>query len=168
MAWREVEPGKALVLRGSGGGEYWVDGPRVRRAYCALEYIYFLRPDSQFNGISVYEARRRLGMALARKEAVHDIDFVSPIPETARIAAEAYASGIGKPIHELVVKNRYAGRGFIKPPGGERSLDMYGGVVKSAVRGASVALVDDSIIRGRYPQEDPSKTKGFRCEGYTR
>ncbi|WP_052885873.1 amidophosphoribosyltransferase [Vulcanisaeta distributa] len=145
MAWREVEPGKALVLRGS-GREYWVDGPRVRRAYCALEYIYFLRPDSQFNGISVYEARRRLGMALARKEAVHDIDFVSPIPETARIAAEAYASGIGKPIHELVVKNRYAGRGFIKPPG-ERSLDMYG-VVKSAVRGASVALVDDSIIRG--------------------
>ncbi len=87
-------------------------------------------------------------MALARKETIHDIDFVTPIPETARIAAEAYASGIGKPIHELVIKNRYVGRGFIKPPR-ERSLDMYGGVVRSLVRGgASVALVDDSIIRG--------------------
>ncbi|MGC9178882.1 MAG: amidophosphoribosyltransferase [Vulcanisaeta sp.] len=145
MAWREVEPGKALVLHGS-GKEYWVEGPRVRRAYCALEYIYFLRPDSYFNGISVYEVRRRLGMALARKEAIRDIDLVAPIPETARIAAEAYASSIGKSVHEVVIKNRYVGRGFIKPPS-ERSMDMYS-VVRDAVRGMSIALVDDSIIRG--------------------
>ncbi|WP_243676149.1 amidophosphoribosyltransferase [Vulcanisaeta distributa] len=146
MSWREVEPGKALVLRGS-GREYWIEGPRVRRAHCALEYIYFLRPDSYFNGINVYEARRRLGMALARKETTHDVDFVSPIPETARVAAEAYASGIGKPVHDVVIKNRYVGRGFIKPPR-ERSADMYS-VVKDAARGgASIALVDDSIIRG--------------------
>ncbi len=86
-------------------------------------------------------------MALARKETTHDIDFVSPIPETARVAAEAYASGIGKPIHDVVIKNRYVGRGFIKPPR-ERSVDMYS-VVKDATRGgASIALVDDSIIRG--------------------
>ncbi len=145
MNWREVEPGKALVLRGS-GGEYWIEGPRVRKAHCALEYIYFLRPDSHFNGISVYDARRRLGMALARKEWDHDIDLVTPVPETARIAAEAYAEGIGKPIHELIIKNRYVGRGFIKPPR-ERSVNMYN-VVRDFVKGRSVALVDDSIIRG--------------------
>ncbi|GAB6947697.1 amidophosphoribosyltransferase [Vulcanisaeta sp. JCM 16161] len=145
MAWREVEPSRALILHES-GREYWLEGPKVRRAYCALEYIYFLRPDSYFNGINVYEARSRLGMALARKEVVRDIDFVTPIPETARIAAEAYASGVGKPIREVIIKNRYVGRGFIKPPR-ERSMDMYN-VVRSAVKGASMVLVDDSIIRG--------------------
>ncbi|ADY02137.1 amidophosphoribosyltransferase [Vulcanisaeta moutnovskia 768-28] len=145
MTWREVEPGKALALHGS-GREHWVEGPRVRRAYCALEYIYFLRPDSHFNGISVYDARRKLGMVLAHKEGNHDIDIVTPVPETARIAAEAYAEGIGKPIHELIIKNRYVGRSFIKPPR-ERSVNMYN-VIRDIVKGRSISLVDDSIIRG--------------------
>jgi len=141
MKWRELEPGVALML----GGDELVRMPRVARAHCALEYIYFLRPDSIFNGVRVYEARKRLGVALARKED-KDVDIVSPVPETARVAAEAYAWSLGKPIEEVIVKNRYLGRGFIKPPG-QRGIELFN-VIGDYVKGKSVALVDDSIIRG--------------------
>jgi amidophosphoribosyltransferase len=140
MRWSEVEPGVAvspereLVRMRSG-----------RRAHCALEYIYFLRPDSFFNGVRAYEARKRLGIALARKET-EEVDLVSPIPETARVAAQSYAWSLGKPVEEVVVKNRYLGRGFIKPPA-QRGSELFN-VISDVVRGKSVALVDDSIIRG--------------------
>lgn len=143
IKWMEVKPGNALVLGGNGGRV--VSGPSVRRMYCALEYIYFQRPDSIFNGISVYSARRRLGLALARKEG-EKVDEVSPIPETARVAAQAYANALGKPLNEFIVKNRFMGRGFIKPPK-DRDLELYS-VIKEGVIGKSVALIDDSIIRG--------------------
>ncbi|MGC9136386.1 amidophosphoribosyltransferase [Caldivirga sp.] len=143
IKWVEVKPGNALVL--SSGGERLLNGPRVRRMYCALEYIYFQRPDSVFNGISIYNARRRLGLALAKKET-YEIDEVSPIPETARTAAQAYANAIGRPLNELIVKNRFMGRGFIRPPK-DRNIELYS-VIKEGVVGKSVALIDDSIIRG--------------------
>ncbi|ABW01507.1 amidophosphoribosyltransferase [Caldivirga maquilingensis] len=143
IKWIEVKPGNALVL--GSNGERILNWPSVRRMYCALEYIYFQRPDSVFNGISIYSARRRLGLALARKEG-EEVDEVSPIPETARVAAQAYANALGKPLNEFIVKNRFMGRGFIKPPK-DRDFELYS-VIKEGVTGKSVALIDDSIIRG--------------------
>jgi len=147
IRWRELEPGKAVVFNSKGDvNEYYADGVRSnRRAYCALEYIYFMRPDSFFNGISVYSVRQRLGLSLARKEPIKDIDVVTPIPESARVAAQSYARALGRPMEDLVVKNRFLGRNFIKPPM-ERNGELYG--IVREVRDKSLALIDDSIIRG--------------------
>jgi len=145
--WRELEPGRAVVLNSRGDvSEYGDEFGNGKRAYCALEYIYFMRPDSYFNGISVYSVRQRLGLSLARKEPIKDIDVVAPIPESARIAAQSYAKALGRPMEDLVVKNRFLGRNFIKPPM-ERNWELYG-IVREGVRDKSLALIDDSIIRG--------------------
>jgi amidophosphoribosyltransferase len=147
MRWRELEPGRAVVINPRGDAEVYGDGTRgVKRAYCALEYIYFMRPDSYFNGISVYSVRQRLGLSLARKEPIKDIDTVTSIPESARVAAQSYARALGKPMEDLIVKNRFLGRNFIKPPM-ERNQELYG-VIKEGIRGKSLVVVDDSIIRG--------------------
>jgi amidophosphoribosyltransferase len=145
--WRELEPGRAVVLNSRGDvSEYGDEFGNGKRAYCALEYIYFMRPDSYFNGISVYNVRQRLGLSLARKEPIKDIDVVASIPESARIAAQSYAKALGRPMEDLVVKNRFLGRNFIKPPM-ERNGELYG-IVREGVRDKSLALIDDSIIRG--------------------
>ncbi len=145
-SWVEVEPGSLIIIDELGERELQVMRTS-RRAYCAFEYIYFMRPDSYFNGILVYEVRRRLGRALARREFIGDIDVVTPIPESSRIAALEYSRLIGRPIEEILVKNRFLGRNFIRPPGERRAWLLYG-IVEGLVEGKSIALIDDSIVRG--------------------
>ncbi|MEM1615149.1 MAG: amidophosphoribosyltransferase [Pyrobaculum sp.] len=115
---------------------------------CALEYVYFAHNATELGGRVVYSVRRALGRALAEEEdAAGRVDVVTYVPETARVAASAYAEALQKPLVDAVVKSRFAGRIFITPPHARSPGDAFR-VVKDAVAGRRVALVDDSLIRG--------------------
>ncbi|MGC8993839.1 MAG: amidophosphoribosyltransferase [Pyrobaculum sp.] len=139
----EVPPGLAILY----GRRLvmWKIPPGEGRL-CALEYVYFAHHASTLGGRLVQDVRRALGEALAEGEDAA-IDVVTYVPETARTAASAYAAKLGLPLVEAVVKSRYAGRIFITPPHARNPPDAFR-VVKELVAGRSVAVVDDSLIRG--------------------
>ncbi|MGC8583623.1 MAG: amidophosphoribosyltransferase [Thermoproteus sp.] len=139
----EVPPGLAVVHGRRNAS--WLVPPGENRL-CALEYVYFAHPASTLGGRYVYAVRRALGEALAAAET-EEIDAVAFVPETARIAASAYAERLGVPLVEAVVKNRFVGRVFISPPSARVAEDVFR-VVKELVEGKKVAVVDDSLIRG--------------------
>ncbi len=144
--FREVEPGQIILVHDNDFEIHNIGIDVDRRAYCAFEYVYFARPDTVFNGVSIYEARKRMGEFLASLED-RDIDVVVPIPETGRIASYGYSQKLGKPIEDALVKVRYVGRSFIMPKE-FRSLIAKFGIVKSVIENRSIALVDDSLVRG--------------------
>jgi amidophosphoribosyltransferase len=116
--------------------------------------VYFARPDSLMDGVSVYKTRMRQGEALARKILAerpdHDIDVIIPIPDTSRIAAQAMATDLGIKFCEGLMKNRYIGRTFIMPGQSARkkSVKQKLNPVPLEFEGKNVMLVDDSIVRG--------------------
>ncbi len=119
---------------------------------CVFEYVYFARPDSYLEGVSVYDTRRKMGVKLAesfRKERLQ-ADVVIPVPDSARTSALAMAQELGLPYREALVKNRYVGRTFIMPDQGERkrSVRRKLNTIEEEFRGKDVLLVDDSIVRG--------------------
>ncbi|MDQ7088187.1 MAG: amidophosphoribosyltransferase [Acidobacteriota bacterium] len=124
---------------------------------CIFEFVYFARPDSNLDGMSVYRVREGMGRALARKiqRLGLEIDAVVPVPESARAAAIEMSRELGLPLREALVKNRYVGRTFIMPGAGERrrSVRHKLNVIASEVAGRSVLLVDDSIVRGTTSRE---------------
>lgn len=122
--------------------------------HCMFEYVYFARPDSTINKRSVYEARRMLGEILAR-EAPAKADVVVPVPDTSRTAAARYAQKLGVPCEEGLIKNRYIGRTFIMPSQSKRvgAVKLKLNPVREIIRGKSVVLVDDSIVRGTTLKE---------------
>jgi amidophosphoribosyltransferase len=119
---------------------------------CVFEYVYFARPDSFLEGVSVYAARLRMGVRLAAtfRSSGHRADVVVPVPDSARTAALSMAQELGVPYREALVKNRYVGRTFIMPNDGERrkSLRQKLNAIPEEIRGKDVLLVDDSIVRG--------------------
>ncbi|MEM0276062.1 amidophosphoribosyltransferase [Pyrobaculum sp.] len=140
---QEVAPGLALLY-----GKriaFWKIRPGEARI-CAMELVYFAHPASILGGRLVADVRRALGRALAEVET-RDFDVVAYVPETARIAAEAFAEALGKPLVDAVVKSRFAGRVFITPPHLRNPGDAFR-AVPELVAGRRVALVDDSLIRG--------------------
>jgi amidophosphoribosyltransferase len=122
-----------------------------------FEYVYFARPDSNLEGVSVHAARMRMGVKLAStfRASGHRADVVVPIPDSARTAALSMAQELGVPYREALVKNRYVGRTFIMPSDGERkrSLRQKLNAIPEEIRGKDVLLVDDSIVRGNTSRQ---------------
>lgn len=118
-------------------------------AKCIFEYIYFARPDSNIDGVSVYDSRIMAGRILAKDYPV-DADMVVGVPESGNVAALGYSLESGIPYGIAFIKNSYVGRTFIKPKQSSRetSVRIKLNVLKEAVKGKRVIMIDDSIVRG--------------------
>jgi amidophosphoribosyltransferase len=145
---REIEPGEILLIDSDGPHSIKPFG-RVKQRACIFEYIYFARPDSIMEGVSVYEARKRIGAELAR-EAPVPADLVVPVPDSGVPAAIGYAAESGVPFELGIIRNHYIGRTFIEPTDQIRHLGvkLKHNANTSSLAGKRVILVDDSIVRG--------------------
>ncbi len=148
-AMREVAPGEIVTLSAQGVSSRRFADAAERLAHCVFEHVYFAHPSSRVFGQTVQIVRERLGEELAR-EAPVDADWVMPMPDSGRSAANGYARESGIPYREGIVPNRYVGRTFIKPTQSERTsaVRLKLNVVEEVVRGKRVIVVDDSIVRG--------------------
>ena len=151
---RDVKPGECVFIENDGVlNTHDFDGP-TRHTPCIFEHVYFARPDSILDDISVYKARLRMGEQLAgkivREFPDHDIDVVIPVPDTSRTAALQVAYHLGVKYREGFVKNRYIGRTFIMPGQAERvnSVRRKLNAIDLEFRNKNVLLLDDSIVRG--------------------
>lgn len=145
---RDVLPGELLVVDEQGLHEDRFTQPK-RRAICAMEYIYFARPDSDIDEINIHLTRKRLGRRLA-EEAYVEADLVTGVPDSSISAAIGYAEQTGIPYELGLIKNRYIGRTFIEPSQQlrEQGVKMKLSAVQRVVKGKRVIMIDDSIVRG--------------------
>ena len=146
---RSVEPGEIVTISDDGVSTRRFAEPAERRAHCVFEHVYFANPASRLFGQTVQVVRERLGEQLAR-EAPVAADWVMPMPDSGRSAANGYARASGIPYREGIVPNRYVGRTFIKPSQEERqrAVSLKLSVVEEIVAGKKLIVVDDSIVRG--------------------
>ena len=151
---RDVGAGEAVFIDEQGRLYSHQCVPLTRHTPCIFEYVYFARPDSIIDHISVHKARLRMGELLAEKIRKvwpdHDIDVVIPIPDTSRTAAVQVSQLLGIKYREGFVKNRYIGRTFIMPGQEQRARSVRSklNVIDLEFRGKNVLLIDDSIVRG--------------------
>jgi amidophosphoribosyltransferase len=156
---RDILPGEAVFIDMEGKLHVRQCAENAVYSPCIFEHVYFARPDSTVDDISVYRARMRMGEFLARKIerhwASHDIDVVIPIPDTSRTAGLQLANDLGLKYREGFIKNRYIGRTFIMPGQKERkkSVRQKLNPIDLEFRGRNVLLVDDSIVRGTTSKE---------------
>lgn len=148
---RDVLPGEVVTITPEKGIESDIEMalPKEKEARCIFEYIYFARPDSHIDGVSVYASRVRAGQFLAMDSPV-EADLVTGVPESGNAAALGYSLQSGIPYGTAFVKNGYVGRTFIKPKQSSResSVQIKLNVLKEAVAGKRVVMIDDSIVRG--------------------
>ncbi|MDO5538701.1 MAG: amidophosphoribosyltransferase [Eubacteriales bacterium] len=147
---RDVEPGEVVTVTKDGiSSDKSMCLPEEKQARCIFEYIYFARPDSHIDGISVYGSRIRAGRFLAMDSPV-EADLVVGVPESGNAAALGYSLQSGIPYGTAFVKNGYVGRTFIKPKQSNResSVKIKLNVLREAVAGKRVIMIDDSIVRG--------------------
>ncbi len=145
---RDIEPGEMVVIDESGIRSYRPFAPTPRKM-CIFEYVYFARPDSMLAGVSVYEARKRMGEALAR-EAPAEADLVIAVPDSGISAALGYSRASGIPFEVGLIRSHYVGRTFIEP---QSSIRHFGvrlklNPVRALLEGKRIVVVDDSIVRG--------------------
>ena len=148
---RDVEPGEIVTITKDGiaSNKELCFTDHAKEARCIFEYIYFARPDSVFDGVSVYHSRIQAGRFLAMDSPV-DADLVVGVPESGNAAALGYSLQSGIPYGTAFVKNSYVGRTFIKPQqkSRESSVRVKLNVLKEVVKGKRVIMIDDSIVRG--------------------
>lgn len=146
---RDVLPGEVVVISRDGIRSDTSRCCPKKEARCVFEYIYFARPDSVFDGVSVYHSRIHAGRCLAMDSPV-EADIVTGVPESGNAAALGYSMESGIPYCMAFVKNSYVGRTFIKPKQSSResAVRVKLNVLKEAVKGKRVILIDDSIVRG--------------------
>lgn len=156
---RDVAPGEAIFidLDGNMTSRQCAENPMLTP--CAFEYVYFARPDSLMDGVSIYDARLNMGEYLgdnvAKALRLGDIDVVMPIPDSSRPSAMQLAGRLGLSYREGFIKNRYIGRTFIMPGQAVRkkSVRQKLSAIGMEFRGKNVLLVDDSIVRGTTSRE---------------
>ena len=146
---REVEPGEVVVADEDGLRSFKPHNEPSREALCIFEFVYFARPDSQLGGRNVSHARIRMGRELARMHPV-EADIVVPVPDSGTYAALGYSEQAGIPLDQAFVRNHYIGRTFIQPSQLIRDFNVRVklNLIRSAVQGKRVVVVDDSIVRG--------------------
>ena len=145
---RDIGPGEIIVVDDEG---YHMDRytTNTQLAICSMEYIYFARPDSNIYGVNVHSARKRMGAILA-KEAPAPADMVIAVPNSSLYAASGFSETSGLPNEMGLIKNQYVARTFIQPTQElrEQGVRMKLSAVRGVVKGKSVAVIDDSIVRG--------------------
>lgn len=157
-AVEDVKPGEAIFVDFDGHFFSRQCAANASLNPCLFEFVYFARPDSTIDGVSVYQARLDMGAALAKKvlkTLPRDVDVVMPVPDTSRPIALELASRLGLPYREGLIKNRYIGRTFIMPGQAVRkkSVRQKLSPIGSEFEGKNVLLVDDSIVRGTTSRE---------------
>ncbi len=148
---RDVEPGELIVIKNSkiAYSEKLLKKASEYSGFCIFEYVYFARPDSVVDGISVYTARHNMGITLAKEHPVN-ADVVCGVPDSGIEAAIGYSAHSKIPLVSGFVKNRYIGRSFIYPTQSHRegAVKLKLNPLSSNIKGKRVVLVDDSIVRG--------------------
>jgi amidophosphoribosyltransferase len=147
--FRDVKKGELIVLDRDGVMREDSFTEPARKAICAMEYVYFARPDSDMEGVNVHMARKRMGKKLAMESFV-PADVVTGVPDSSISAAIGYAEQTGIPYELGLIKNRYTGRTFIQPSQELREIGvkMKLSAVRKVVEGKRVVMIDDSIVRG--------------------
>ena len=145
---RDVEPGELVIVDGQGLRSI-KPFPKHQRRFCVFEHIYFARPDSKIEGVGVYDARKRIGVELAKESPVA-ADVIVPVPDSGVPAAIGYAAQSGIPFELGIIRNHYVGRTFIEPADHIRHLGvrLKHNANRAMIEGKRVILVDDSIVRG--------------------
>ncbi len=146
---RDVEPGEIVVISDK-GVESVLYSEFKHHYMCAMEYIYFARPDSNIEGVNVHAFRKESGKLLAKADGDFKPDIVIGVPDSSLSCAVGYAEQIGAPYEIGLIKNRYVGRTFIQPSQElrEKGVRMKLSAVSSIVEGKVIVMVDDSIVRG--------------------
>ncbi len=145
---REIEPGEVIIIDENGPRSEF-PFPKTKRAFCIFEFVYFARPDSVLENVNVHRARVEMGRELARLHPV-EADVVVPVPDSGNYAALGFAEELGISYNHAFVRNHYIGRTFLQPTQLIRDFNVRVklNLIKDAVRGKRVVVVDDSIVRG--------------------
>lgn len=145
---RDIKPGEVVSCDVKGNINSYMLNNAARSGLCSFEFIYFARPDSVIDGISVYEAREKMGRMLYHQHPT-DADYVCGVPDSGLVAAQGYAQASGIPLAPAFVKNKYVGRSFILPDQVKRENAVFVKLnpIRSTVKGKRIVLIDDSIVR---------------------
>ncbi len=159
---REVEPGEMTVFHCDGSTETRLFGTGGKRSHCIFEHVYFARPDSLVFGESVFHVRKKFGARLAQEHPV-DADIVVPVPDGGMYAAIGFAKASGIPFEMGIMRNHYIGRTFIKPSADDRkaAVNLKLNPIREAIKGKSICLVEDSIVRGNTSRERVSAMREY-------
>lgn len=157
---RDIAPGELLAFTLEGQQESLFLPNAGQERFCFFELVYFARPDSRLFGHSVYSTRLGLGRRLAQIAAARgiggsDADYVVPVPDSGNVAAVGYSQESGIPYMEGLIKNRYVGRTFIHPSQElrQRSIRLKLNPLSDVLRGKSIVVIDDSIVRGNTSRQ---------------